>query len=147
MSDKVPAWRQHARTIGCYCAYYRKPCTYHEGYQDGWDEAESKYQPVDEDDVFETFTVGDRLPGMRPRSDLYKQNQGNTMTLAEQIAPLWNRISEMSHAHHAEPWINGADLNIMGVPEAVQEYRRCMNEIAALLNAALAEQGFVEDET
>jgi hypothetical protein len=33
----VPPWQANAQEIGCYCAAYRKPCPYHEGWQDGYD--------------------------------------------------------------------------------------------------------------
>lgn len=36
----IEPWKVNAREQGCYCASYRKPCPYHEGFQAGYDERE-----------------------------------------------------------------------------------------------------------
>jgi flagellar biosynthesis/type III secretory pathway protein FliH len=41
----------------CYCGKYRKPCTYHEGYEDGYDQGQRA--------AYEEFTasLAEALPG------------------------------------------------------------------------------------
>ena len=36
-ADRHEPWREQARRDGCYCRAYRKPCTRHDGWDDGYE--------------------------------------------------------------------------------------------------------------